>query len=236
MTQHARAHHWRQGQGHHRRDQNGHRQGDGKLTEQTPDDIPHKQQRDQHRNQREGEGDNGEADLARPFQRRRQRLFPFFDIAGDVFDHHDGVIHHKAGGDGQGHQRQVVDREVEEHHHREGAHQREWHRHGGNNGRRNVAQEQVDDHHHQRNRQHQLKLGIADRGANVGGAIRQHLDADRFRQAVDKRWQHGANAVGGINDIRPRLALHVHHNRLLLVGPRPEPAVFCPLLDGGDIP
>jgi hypothetical protein len=39
----------------HGRDQNGDRQRHGKLAEQPPDDIAHKQQRDQHRNHREGE-------------------------------------------------------------------------------------------------------------------------------------------------------------------------------------
>ena len=67
MAQHAGAHHWRQGQRHHGRDQNGDRQRDGKLAEQSPDDIAHKQQRDQHRNQREGQRDNGKSDLARTF-------------------------------------------------------------------------------------------------------------------------------------------------------------------------
>ncbi len=55
---------------------------------------------------------------------RRPAASRLFDIARDVLDHHDGVIHHEAGGDGQGHQRQVIDREVEEYHHRESAHQR----------------------------------------------------------------------------------------------------------------
>ncbi len=48
------------------------------------------------------------------FQRGRQRLFAFLDVARDVLDHDDGVVHHEAGGDGQRHQRQVVDRKAEE--------------------------------------------------------------------------------------------------------------------------
>ena len=99
LAEHPRAHHRCQGQRHHRRDQNRDCQGNSKFGEQSPDDIAHKQQGDQHRNQREGQRDNGKADFTRAFERRRQRFFAFFDIAGNVFDHHDGVIDHESGGD-----------------------------------------------------------------------------------------------------------------------------------------
>ncbi len=32
-----------------------------------------------------------------------------FEVAGDVFHHHDGVVHDEAGGDGERHQREVVE-------------------------------------------------------------------------------------------------------------------------------
>jgi hypothetical protein len=44
-----------------------------------------------------------------PFERRLERLHALFQIARDVLDHHDGVVHHKAGGDGQRHQGQIVE-------------------------------------------------------------------------------------------------------------------------------
>ena len=232
VAQHAGAHHRRQGQRHHGGDQNGDRQRHGKLTEQTPDDIAHKQQRDQHRNQREGQRDNGKADFPCAFQRGGQRFFTFLDIARDILDDDESVVHHEPGGDGERHQRQVVDRKIEEHHHRKGADQRERYGDGGNNGRRNVAQEQINDHHHQRNRQHQLELGVGDRRANVGGTVGKHLHADRLRQAFDQLRQHGADAVGGFDDVCARLALHVHHDRLLPVGPGSQPAVFRALFYG----
>ncbi|MND67465.1 hypothetical protein D3C80_588810 [compost metagenome] len=234
-AQHAGAHHWRQRQRHHGGDQNRYRQRHRKFAEQPTHNIAHKQQRDQHRNQREGQGDNGKADFARALERGCQRLFAFFDIARDIFDDHDGVIDHKSGGDGQRHQRQVIDREIEEHHYREGADQRQRHGDGGNNRRRDVAQEHIDNHDHQRYRQHQLKLRVADGCANIGGAIGKHVYVYRFWQAFNQLRQHCTDAVGGVDDIRARLALNVHHDRLLFVGPRAEPAVFCPLLNGGDI-
>ena len=45
-------------------------------------------------------------------QRGLQRRLALLDVAGDVLDHHDGVVDHEAGGDGQRHQGQVVDAET----------------------------------------------------------------------------------------------------------------------------
>ena len=42
-----------------------------------------------------------------PFKRRLQGRMPFFDVARDVFDHHDGVVHHESGGNRERHQRQL---------------------------------------------------------------------------------------------------------------------------------
>ena len=50
--------------------------------------------------------------LAAPLQRRLQRFHPRLQMAGDILQHHDSVIHHEAGGDGQGHQRQVIEAEA----------------------------------------------------------------------------------------------------------------------------
>ena len=62
-----------------------------------------------------------------PFMAASKGFMPIFEIAGDVLDHHDGVVDHKAGGDGERHQREVVDGVAEQVHHAEGAHQRERH-------------------------------------------------------------------------------------------------------------
>ena len=78
--------------------------------------------------------------------------FARFDVARDVLDHHDGVIHHEPGGDGQRHQREVVQAVTQRIHGGEGAHQRERHGDAGNDGRVEAAQEQKDHQHHQHDR------------------------------------------------------------------------------------
>ena len=79
-----------------------------------------------------------------PFKRGVQRRISCFQIAIDVFDHDDGIIHHEAGGDGQRHQRQIVQAVAEQVHHAERSDQRERHGDAGNDGRREIPQEQKD--------------------------------------------------------------------------------------------
>ncbi len=43
-----------------------------------------------------------------PLQRRLHRLHALFDVARNVFDHDDRIVHHESGGDGQRHQRKIV--------------------------------------------------------------------------------------------------------------------------------
>ena len=60
-----------------------------------------------------------------PLIGRFQRLIALLDMAHDVLDHHDRVVDHEAGGDGQRHQRQIVEAEAQQVHHAEGADQRQ---------------------------------------------------------------------------------------------------------------
>src|SRR6185437_14167206 len=50
----------------------------------------------------------GEADFARALVGGLQRLHALFDVAIDVFQHHDGIVDHEAHRDGQRHQRKMV--------------------------------------------------------------------------------------------------------------------------------
>ncbi len=68
--------------------------------------------------------------------------------------------------DGQGHQRQVVQRIAQQVHHAEGAHQRQRHRHAGNDGGPHIAQKDEDDHDDERDGDEQRDLDIVDRRAN----------------------------------------------------------------------
>ena len=47
--------------------------------------------------------------------------FAHLHVAHDVFEHHDGVVHHEADRERERHQRQIVERVAAQIHHREGA-------------------------------------------------------------------------------------------------------------------
>ena len=81
-----------------------------------------------------------------PFERGLERVLALLHVAHDVLDHHDRVVDHEAGADGQRHQRQVVEREAAEPHHAEGRDQRQRQRDAGDDGGADGAQE---DEHHQ---------------------------------------------------------------------------------------
>ena len=100
MLEQLGAHHRSQAQRNPCRDQDGNRQRDRELAEEPAHNVSHKQQRNQHGNQRNRKGDDGEPNLSRPVEGRIERRISGFQVAVDVFDHHDGVIHHEAGGDG----------------------------------------------------------------------------------------------------------------------------------------
>src|SRR5439155_1108063 len=130
------------------------------------DTVAQERERDQDGDQRERERDDREADLLGALQRRLQRRFARFDVAGDVLDHHDRVVDDEASGDRQRHQRQVVDREAGEVHDAERADERKRHRDARNDRRRNAAQEQEDDHDHEGDGEDELEFDVGDRRAN----------------------------------------------------------------------
>nr|GFD50159.1 hypothetical protein [Tanacetum cinerariifolium] len=92
-------------------------------------------------------------------------------MPGNVLQHHDGIVDHETGGNGHGHQGQVIDRKTCEVHDAEGAHQRQRHGNGRNDGGAEPAQEQEGDQHHQHDGNEQFVLHIADRSADGLGAV-----------------------------------------------------------------
>ena len=55
---------------------------------------------------------HGKADLARALDRRLQRCGAGLEMAENILHHDDGVVDHEADGDGQRHQRQIVQAEA----------------------------------------------------------------------------------------------------------------------------
>ncbi len=155
-----------------------------------------------------------------PLSAACKRFLALLDVARDVLDHHDRVVHHEAGGDGERHQRQVVEAVAEHVHDAEGADQGQRHRHAGDDGGGERAQEEEDHHHHERDGEQQLELHVVHRGADGGGAVGEHRDVDGRRQRGAELRQQRRHLVDHADDVRPRLALDVDDHRRRLVHPR----------------
>ena len=123
VAQNACAHHGRQRERDDGREDDGDGQGDREFAKEAADNIAHEEQRNQHRDQRDRKRNNRKADLLSALHGRLHGRVPGLEIAGNVLDHHDRVIHHKPRGDGERHQRKIVQTITQRIHGAEGSHQ-----------------------------------------------------------------------------------------------------------------
>ena len=227
-TEEAGCHHRRQRQRHHHRDGDRHRQRHREFAEQAADDAAHQEQRDQDGDQRDADRHDREADFARALERRGERFLPFFYVAGDIFEHDNGVVDHEADGNRERHQRQIVERVAEYPHQRAGAEQGKRDRDCRDDGRPETAQEQEDDHHHKGDGDHQGELDIRDRCADGLGAVAHHVDLDGRRDRCHQSRQRRLDLVDGIDDVGAGLLEDHQEHATLAVGPRCLFGVFRP--------
>ncbi len=231
----ARAHHGGGGEGNSQGDDNGGRKRDGELPEEPAYDSAHQQDRQEHGDQRDADGEHGEADLGRALERGGHGLHAFLEIAGDIFDDHNRVVDHEPGGDGQRHQRKVVDGVAEQIEHAECAHQRDGDGHAGYQGGWHAAQEQKNHHNHQANGDAQRDFHVIDGASDGERAIQDdaHVNGGgNFRLQLRKR---GANPVHRVDDICPRHAEDDQQDGLLAVGEADGADVLHGIDDIGDI-
>ena len=157
-----------------------------------PGDAAHEQHGDERGDERHADRNHREADLPGADERRLHRPHALLDVAVDVLDHDDGVVDDEADSDGEGHQRQVVDRVAERPHGGAGAGQRQRHGDARGDGRRHAPQEDEHHHHHERDGEQQRELHVVHAGADRRRAVGQHLDVDARRdpalQVGDQRF------------------------------------------------
>lgn len=162
-------------------------------------------------------------------------VFASFHVAGNVLDHHDGVIHHKACGNGEGHQRQVIEREPKQVHRRHGAHQRKRYRQAGNDRGRNIAQEDEDDADNEQHGQTQLVFDIVNRGTDGCCPVCQWCDLDARGQVLLELGQDAQNVVHHANHVGAGLTLNIQDQGRGLVRPCRQLSVLCAFDDRSHI-
>ncbi len=143
------------------------------------------------------------------------------DVAVDVLDHHDGVVDHEAHGNGQRHQRQVVEAEIEQVHRRARTHERERHRDARDRRRPEVPQKHQDHEHDQADGQGQRELDVGHRGADRRRAVEDGLDRDG-----------GGNPRREVRQLRLDLIDRVDHIRAWLLEHRQDDAGLVVLIAG----
>ena len=100
------------------------RNGDGELLEELSGNAAQEGCRHEHRAEHQRDRDQRAADLLHGLERRLAPAHTELEMSLDILDHHDGVVDHDADREDQTEQRQIIDRESERGHHREGADQR----------------------------------------------------------------------------------------------------------------
>ena len=231
----ARAEHRRQGQGHQQRHDDGSGQRQGELAEHLVDDAAHEQDGDEHHHQRQVHRQQGEADLAGTLERGGQRRLPVVDMPGDVLQHHDGIVHHQAGGKDQRHQRQHVEREPAQVHHRKGADQRHRHRQRGNQRAAPVTEEGQHQQDHQAHGNQQGALGLVQSRADHRRAVHGHVQLDAGRQHRLQGRQLGADLLDGLDDVGASLTVDHQQHRRFIVEETAVVTVLDAVLDLGHI-
>ena len=134
----------------------------------------------------------------------------------DVLEHDDRIIDDKADRQRQRHQRQVVQAESEQIHHRERADQRQGQSQAGNDRCPGIAQKQEDDQNDQRQRDHHRQLDIGHRFLDRQCPVVENGQRDRGRQLVAELRQQFLDRLTDLDRVGARLPLHGHHDGPLL--------------------
>src|SRR6516225_6924726 len=204
-AQESGCHHRRQRQSDKRRHGDAHCGGDGKFAEQSAYDAPKQQQRDEHGDEGNADRENREGNFTGALHRGLVGTHTIFDMAHNVLEHDNGIVHHKSHRDGQGHERDVVEAVANQINEASGTEQRQRDGDARNNGRPERAQKNEYDGHDQPDREQERKLHVLHGSPNSLRAIAYYFGFNGRRQSLSQAWQLSFDTVDGINDVGARL-------------------------------
>ena len=223
-------------QGHNARKHHGHRDGDGELLVHLARQTAHERHGDEHRAEHQHDGDNRGRDLVHGLGRGllgRQVLGTHDAL--DVFQHHDGVVHHDADGQHHAEERQGVDGVAQGVHAREGAD--DGHRHGdaGNQGGPPVLEEDVNHDEHQDHGFHQSADHLFDGFHNKVVGIHHDPVGQPVGQGFGDLLQAGGNPLARGYGIGAGQQIDRAHTRGHAVEAGTHAIVLAAQLDAGHI-
>ena len=163
---------------------------------------------DEDRHQHQAGGHDGEAHLAgAAIGRHQARLALLGQAAVNVFQDHDGIVHHQADSQHQGQEGENVDGKAQHPDGQEGGDERHGHHHRRHQGGAPTAQEKEDDQHHQEDGLPQGFVNRADGTADEHRGIEALMELHALGQGLVKaahlrlgRLGDGQGVGGGLLD------------------------------------
>ena len=199
--EHGRAHHGCRGERDDHGDEHCHRKDNGKFPEDAAKDAWHEQDGDKDCHKGEGHGDNGKAHLARAVQGRAQGRFPLFQPAHYVFQNNNGVVHHKARGNGEGHEGEVVQGVAKDVHDSKGSYEGDRCSYCRYGRCPVVAQKEEDHQDHQNHGEHKAQLHLCQRGADGDGSVHGYVHGHGLCHPLAHARHHGLYAIHCLYDV-----------------------------------
>ncbi len=168
--------HRHNGQRHQQRSQQGNGHGQRERAEQLPGHAGHQRHRQEHCHGGQGRRGDRPGDLAHRQQDRLALFLAVGQVALDVLNDHNRVIHHAANGDGQRAQGEHVQGVAEHVHPNEGDHQRQRNGDRGDQGGADGEQEDQDHQHREDQAEQALGRQRVDGLFNEGGLVEDRGD------------------------------------------------------------
>jgi len=231
----ASAHHGCGGERDDHGNSNGNGECDGKFAEEAANDPWEKQNRNKNGDERGAHGKNGKADFAGALHGGGERFHAGFNVARDVFDNDDGVVHDETRRDGKGHEGEIVEAVAAEIHHAERANEGKRNGDAGNDGGPDVTEKNEDDKNDERNRDEQGDFDVVNRSADGGCAIRCDAEMKRRRDGSSELRHDRHDAVHSFDHVGAGLAEDGEDNGGFAEGEAEIAKVFDRIGDVGDV-
>ncbi|MCY1223649.1 hypothetical protein D9M72_357850 [compost metagenome] len=225
----------RQGQGVEGRNHRGDGDGQGELLEELTGEAGDEGGRHEHGAQHQGGGDDRAGHFLHGLAGGLDGRSAEADVPFDVFDHHDGVVHHDADGQHQAEQRQGVEGEAEQVHHCEGADQR--YRHGRQRDDRGTPGLQEQDHH-QHHQHDGFEQGVDHRfdgAAHEDCRVIDDFVVHALGELLLQLGHAGAHRIGDVDGVGAGALEDRNRDRRLVVQQRTQGVLVGPQFDAGDV-
>ena len=234
-AQKFRRHHRRERECHDAGNRHGSGQRERKLAEERTRETTLKT--DGRVNGCEGErhGDHRSDEFARTEQRGVERFEPLPQVAFDIFDDDNRIVHDETDRKNDGQKSQQINRETKNLHEKQTTNERNRNRENGYNDRAHRTEEKKNHDHHDQQRINERRGNFVNGVADVFGRIVTDAGLEAVRKIFFDRLQFGAGSLDDVDGIRLRQWEDAHEHRRLTRIAHLRVVVFGPEHHIGDV-